>query len=228
MKRGREIYFIMTVIMFIVIYLTSNILGGTRINIGSLTASITVFIYPITYFVIILVKERYGKQEAFNLLSYAVFSLIVYALIVTLVGVFPVDSGKELLNIDYRVIFASITAFFITHMLHLFLYNYLNNNKVINFLISSVLSISVNTILFIGLSFVGTMPINDLILLFAGEFIINVLVVCLLSLCFRSCIYEIIDAKIREDEQAIKESDNIVVKEVIKKVSKPRSKTKKS
>ena len=75
MKREKNFYYFLTMIIFIICFTTSIILACRTIKVGKLAVTASILFYPMTYFIATLFAERYGKEKTFMMFNYAVFAL---------------------------------------------------------------------------------------------------------------------------------------------------------
>ena len=133
MKREMNFYYFLTMIIFIICFTTSIILACRTIKVGKLAVTASILFYPMTYFIATLFAERYGKEKTFMMFNYAVFALIFMAIMLTITSCIPIygayDGLDKVFNMDYKLIFASILAFYASQFLNLKIYYYLEGYK---------------------------------------------------------------------------------------------------
>ncbi|MDD5979750.1 MAG: VUT family protein [bacterium] len=229
MKREKNFYYFLVMIVYIICFTTSLILSCRTVSIGNLTPTASFIIYPMTYFLAILFAERYGKKETILLFHYAVFALIVSVLFITISSTLPVLSGidglEAIFNMDYRLVFSSIAAFYISQFINLEIYYYINGFRGFKFLISSVIAATVDGFVFTFLAYVGAISFDLLIQRFTSQYIVNIFMVIIYTILFTYIIDSVINNKNKQIEKEIKLNE---VKETEKKVSKPKKTVKKS
>ena len=76
MKRDKSYYYILVMFLFVTCYISCYVLSNRIIQFGGLLATASALVYPLTYFIAVLFYERYGKDRAFELVNFAVFSLV--------------------------------------------------------------------------------------------------------------------------------------------------------
>ena len=157
-----------------------------------------------TYFLAILFAERYGKKETKLLFHYAVFALLISVLFITITSTPPVLSGIDglevIFNIDYRVVFSLIAAFYISQFLNLEIYYYINGFRGFKFLIASVIAATIDSLVFVLLAYVGTMTIDLLVQRFTSQYVVNVFMVIIYTILFTYLIDSVIINKKKEKE----------------------------
>ena len=204
MKRDKNFYCVFIMICFVVVYVTSFILTGRTIEAGKLMATASIIIYPITYFLGTVFAERYGKDKFFNLMMYSIVSLLLCALLVTCSSFLPICNGSDgldkIFNVDYRIVFSFITAFLVGQIVNITIYQFLDKKKSFNFLISSVIAITVDSLIFVTLAYVGTMNFKDLVQLFSGQYVLSVIAMIIYALCFAYIIGAVVKTKKKNED----------------------------
>lgn len=205
MKRENNFYQTFIMCLFVTCYVICFVLASRIIEFGGLIATAGAIIYPFTYFIAILFYERYGKNKTFELINFSVLSLIFAGLIIALAGTFAVngqsDGLEKLFNIDFRVLFSSIVAFITGQYINIKLYDFIGGKKGTDFLISGVIAITIDSFLFIGLSFLGATAFQNVLSLATGQYVLSVVAILIYALCFNSLISSLIEGK----EKALKE-----------------------
>ncbi len=213
MKRDKNFFFFVVMIVFITCYITSLILACRTVELLNLSVTASILVYPATYFLAILFSERYGNDNTKMLFNYSVISLIVMAILFTISSMLPYNGpdGLEIIfNLDYRIVFASLISFFVSQNLCLFLYNYLSGFKGFKFLIAAVISITVDSLIFISLAQFGVIPFTQVLKLFTGQYVFNIIMIIIYTIFFTY----IIDSVVRKPviEETIKEKKVTVTK----------------
>lgn len=230
MKRETNFYFLFVLVLFVSCYLTSYILSNRIIELNGLLATASVVIYPLTYFILILFSERCGKEKALILLNLSIIALMFSGLLITVANLFDVYQGVDglepIINIDFRLLFASIISFYIGQILNLKIYYYLKNKKAFNFLISGVIAITVDSIILIILGYTGIKTFKEIMLLATGQYVLSVITILFYSICFGYLISTIIDIKKQIELEENKKKKEEAKKEV-KKAKEVKPKTKK-
>lgn len=204
MKKEKNFYYFLTMIIFIICFTTSIILACRTIKIGKLAVTASILFYPMTYFIATLFAERYGKEKTFMMFNYAVFALIFMAIMLTITSCIPVygpyDGLDKVFNMDYKLIFASILAFYVSQFLNLKIYYYLEGYKGFKFLISGVIAITIDSFLFIMLSNIGVLSLGDSFVRFINQFIMGIVMVIFYTLCFTYLVNSVIKNNKKEKE----------------------------
>ena len=176
-KNNNDFFMNLTIITFICTLITSFLLSNKNINVLGFTATASAVIYPLTYLLSVLYCDKYGKEKTFNLYVYAVFSVILIAIILSLTSIMPID-------IDFQIMFALITSFAICNTLNLIIYYYLEPKKSASFFVSSIISITFDSLLFLLLSSLGKPSFDNLFSNFLGQFMISTIVIIIYSFIF--------------------------------------------
>ena len=130
---------------------------------------------------------------------------------------------KIVFDLDYRLIFASILAFYVSQYLNLTIYYYLNGYRGFRFLISAVIAITVDALLFTLFANIGTATFTMIISKFANQFVMDILMVIIYSLCFAY----IIDSVVKNNQKIeITKLDKTIPKKKINKNKKIKTETK--
>lgn len=205
MKKEKNFYYFLIMIIFIICFTTSIILACRTIKIGKLAVGASVLFYPMTYFIATLFSERYGKEKTFMMFNYAVFALVIMAIMLTITSCIPIygpyDGLNKIFNIDYKLIFASIVSFYISQWINLKIYYYLEGYKGFKYLIAGVIAITIDSLLFIFLSNIGVLSLSASFVKFINQFIMGIIMTIFYTLCFTYLIDSVI--KTTEKEQKV-------------------------
>ncbi len=133
MKRDKSYYYILVMFLFVTCYISCYVLSNRIIQFGGLLATASALVYPLTYFIAVLFYERYGKNRAFELVNFAVFSLVFMGILFAFASTFDVYNGvdgmEKLFNTDFRVLFSSIVGFIVGQYVLIRLYDFLGEKK---------------------------------------------------------------------------------------------------
>ena len=203
MKRENTFYFTFVMFLFVTTYLACYVMSNRIIEFGGLVATASALIYPLTYFIGVLFYERYGRNKTFELINFSIIALIFMGLLFAFSSSFGVYGGvdglEKIFNTDFRILFSSIVGFIVGQYTMIKLYDFLGEKKGFDFLIAGVIAITVDSFLFIGLGYIGTMPFNDVLALATGQYSLNVIAVIIYAICFKSMIPSLLYAKDREE-----------------------------
>lgn len=224
----RSFYYFLVMIIFIIIYDLAFILAARKVEIGTLLVSGSILVYPMTYFIATLFKERFGKEHTKLLFIYSIISLVIMTFLISLTSVLPVagktDGLEIIFNVDYKIVLASIIGFFVSQNVNLLIYDFISGYKGFKFLISSVIAITIDSIIFVFITNVGTVSISTLIKLFSSQYICGVLMAIFYAICFAY----LVDSVEKCKENALKEEEKAKKKDTTNKIKKESKETKKS
>lgn len=199
MKRDKSFYYVFVMFLFVTCYITCYILSNRTIEFGGMIATASAMIYPFTYFIAVLFYERYGKNRVFELINFSVIALIFMGIMFAFAGTFNVYGGSDglekLFNIDFRILFSSIVAFIVGQYVNIKLYDFLGNKKGFDFLIAGVIAITIDSFLFVGLSYLGEIKIIEVLNLATGQYALSVIAIIIYALCFNSLMPTLLETK---------------------------------
>ena len=199
MKRDKSFYYVFVMFLFVTCYITCYILSNRTIEFGGMIATASAMIYPFTYFIAVLFYERYGKNRVFELINFSVIALIFMGIMFAFAGTFNVYGGSDglekLFNIDFRILFSSIVAFIVGQYVNIKLYDFLGNKKGFDFLIAGVIAITIDSFLFVGLSYLGEIKIMEVLNLATGQYALSVIAIIIYALCFNSLMPTLLETK---------------------------------
>ena len=230
MKRENNFFYVFVMFLFVTCYLTCYVLSNRIIEFGGLIATSSALIYPFTYFIAVLFYERYGKNKAFELINFSIISLIFMGLMIALASTFAVHGGSDglekIFDIDFRILFSSVVSFIVGQYINIRIYDYLGTKKGFDFLIAGTIAITIDSFLFIALSYLGVSALPEVLSLATGQYVLSVIAIVIYALCYNSLIQSLLMAK-KDEEKEVKAS---VKKTATKKTSttKKASTTKKT
>lgn len=223
MKRDKSYYYILVMFLFVTCYISCYVLSNRIIQFGGLLATASALVYPLTYFIAVLFYERYGKDRAFELVNFAVFSLVFMGILFAFASTFDVYEGvdgmEKLFNTDFRVLFSSIVGFIVGQYVLIKLYDFLGEKKGFDFLIAGVIAITIDSFLFIMLAYVGNISFKEVLNLATGQYALNVIAVIIYALCFNSLITTLINTKPVLDEKINEETKKVAPKKTSSKTT---------
>ncbi len=230
MKKERNFYYFLVMISYIVAYTIALILACRKVEIAGLVVNGSIIVYPLTYFLAILFAERYGEKEAKNLIILSVFALILASVFITITSFLPVVNGidglEKVFNLDFRLVFASIAGFIVSQCICLKIYYYLSGIRGFKFIIASVIAITIDSLIFLPLAYLGNVAIGEIIIMFTSQYVCNIIMVILYSLCFIYIVDAVVKPSIKVKEM-ISEENNEEVKPKRKRKRKRKSNVKK-
>lgn len=199
MKRDKSFYYVFIMFLFVTCYITCYVLSNRTIEFGGMIATASAMIYPFTYFIAVLFYERYGKDSTFELINFSIIALIFMGIMFAFAGTFNVYGGSDglekLFNIDFRILFSSVVAFIVGQYVNIRLYDFLGNKKGFDFLIAGVIAITIDSFLFIGLSYLGEASLKEVLILATGQYALSVIAIIIYALCFNSLIPTLLKTK---------------------------------
>lgn len=209
MKRDRNFYYLLLIILFVITYVLSFILSARTVEFGIVIATAGVVIYPLTYFIATFFSERYGREKLYGLLDYSIFALIFAGILITIASLLPVYGGRDglsaIFNVDFRILFASLLSFYLGQYLNIKIYEFLDYKKWFNFLISATISITVDALIFVLLGYLGSTAFKDVIILFAGQYVIYVGLTIVYAIIFYNLVDSIKKVPLEEEKEIITE-----------------------
>lgn len=227
MKRDKTFYFSLVMFLFVTTYLACYIMSNRIIEFGGLIATASALIYPFTYFIAVLFYERYGKNRTFELVNFSVVALVFMGILFAFASTFGVYGGvdglEKIFNTDFRVLFASIVAFIVGQYTMIKLYEFLGEKKGFDFLIAGVIAITIDSFLFVGLGYIGSMPLNEVLSLATGQYSLNVIAVMIFAICFKSMIPTLLQQRHKEEDIILKEEKKPAKKSTKRKTTKKKT-----
>ena len=175
--------------LYIACELIANVTASKPVQLGGMVVPAAIFIYTLTFTLIDLINESFGKKGArMVILAAFVANLLLAAYIQLAVFLPPASfySGQEafagVLGSTPRIVFASLTAYLISSLIDAEVFSFwrarVQRLKWTRVLVSNAISTWVDSVIFITLAFYGTMPVWVLI---KGQYVIK-MAITLLSL----------------------------------------------
>ena len=173
--------------MFIMLMIISNLLATKLIQVGPLTLTPAVLVYPFSFMFGDIMTEVYGYEKAKRIIVLGFISSFLLVLLTTIAIYLPYPpffDGQEafarIFSATPRIILASFIAY---------LAGNLTNSKAmvkikektgekklwVRTIGSTIVGEFVDTGIFITLAFIGTMPIADFLWMLLAQYIIKVL-----------------------------------------------------
>lgn len=207
MKRENNFFYVFVMFLFVTCYLTCYVLSNRIIEFGGLIATSSALIYPFTYFIAVLFYERYGKNKAFELINFSIISLIFMGLMIAFASTFAVHGGSDglekIFDIDFRILFSSVVSFIVGQYINIRIYDYLGTKKGFDFLIAGTIAITIDSFLFIALSYLGVSALPEVLSLATGQYVLSVIAIVIYALCYNSLIQSLLMAK-KDEEKEVK------------------------
>lgn len=167
--------------LYIACELVANVTASKPIALGNLIVPGAVFIYALTFTLIDLINEKFGKKGAQQVIYTAFAANIVLAAYTQFVIYLPPASFytnniafSSVLGSTPRIVFASLTAYLISSLIDTEVFAWwrakVGKHKWARVLLSNTVSTLVDSILFISIAFYGIMPIVPLII---GQYLVK-------------------------------------------------------
>ena len=230
MKREKNFCYFLVMITFIICFTVSLIIACRTVKIGNLTPTAAFIVYPMTYFLAVLFAEKYGKQETKTMFCYAIFALIIMVLFITISSTLPVfnnyDGLEPIFNMNYRLMFASIVAFYLSQCLNLEIYYYISGFRGFKFLIAGVIAATIDSFLFVTLAFVGDVSFAALLEKFTSQYVVNIFMIIIYTILFTYIIDTVIESNNKKAIVNVPVKETKLKDEKTYKDTKPKKKSK--
>jgi len=175
--------------LYIACELIANVTASKPIQLGWIVVPAAIFIYTLTFTLIDLINESFGKEGARKAILKPFIAKLRRAGLVQLAVILPPASfyaGQEafsgVLGNTPRIVFASLTAYLISSLIDAEIFAFwkahVQGHRWTRVLVSNAISTGVDSVIFITLAFYGTMPVWILI---KGQYVIKI-AITLLSL----------------------------------------------
>src|SRR5512136_1572213 len=160
--------------LYIACELIANVTASKPIQLGGIIVPAAIFIYTLTFTLIDLINETFGKQGARKVIFVAFAANLLLAAYTQLAVILPPASfyqGQQafstVLGNTPRIVIASLVAYLISSLVDAEVFAFWKSNirgpKWARVLISNTLSTGIDSIIFITLAFYGFMPVWVLI-----------------------------------------------------------------
>ncbi len=170
--------------IYVACEIIANVTAGRPVQLGGTIVPSAVFIYTLTFTLIDLIHEIYGRGGTRMVVCAAFISNILLALYSYLVVSLPFPaffSDRHAYEVVFgstpRIVVASLTAYIVSSLVDVELYHlwrkYVQRWKWSRVLVSNLVSTFVDSVLFISLAFYGTMPVVPLI---EGQYAVKMLI----------------------------------------------------
>jgi hypothetical protein len=162
------------VVIYVACEIIANITAGRPVEIAGLQAPGGVFIYALTFTLIDLINELFGKRRARHVVLAAFAANILFALYAGLILRLPAPSfftGQEafaaVLGATPRIVAASLAAYLVSSLVDVEIFAAwkarTNRHKWARVLLSNAVSTGVDSALFVTLAFGGLLPLLPMI-----------------------------------------------------------------
>jgi len=176
--------------LFVAGLVVANIIAAKVVFVWGLVVPAAIIIYPFMFLFTDIIGELYGREEAGRTVWYgflaSVFSMIIiYAGMLLPAAPFMAEKQtayEQLLGPNPRIVMASLVAYMCSQKHDVWAFHLLKRltrgrHKWLRNNLSTILSQLVDTVIFIGLAFWGTVPhVGKMIL---GQYLIKVLIALL-------------------------------------------------
>lgn len=217
--KNKKNYYTLGVVLFVTCYVTVTLIACRKVELFGIAATASIFIYPLTYLFLTLFREKNGSKKSIELLNITVIATLFSTLLINIAGLLPVQGANDGLNIFFnsnlRITLAALAAFYFGENLHLMIYDYLEYNKALRFLLAGTIAVTTDGIVFVLLSYIGKLSFGEMTKLFTGQYVFNVF-----SILIFTFIFAFIISKLKIKEPEVKTKKSKTKKSVTKKVSK--------
>lgn len=171
----------MLVGLYIACELIANVTASKPVQMGSIVVPAAIFIYTLTFTLIDLINESFGREGARRVILAAFVAnllLAAYSQLAVALPPPPFYHGQEafanVLGNTPRIVFASLTAYLASSLIDTEIFALwkarVRGPKWARVLVSNSISTAVDSVLFITLAFYGLMPIWVLI---KGQYLVK-------------------------------------------------------
>ena len=175
------------VCLYVACEIIANVTAGRPVSLFGIVVPSAVFIYTLTFTLVDVIHEIYGREGSRKVILGAFFANILLAVYTYLVihlptPVFFMDakSYEIVFGTTPRIVFASLIAYLISSMVDVEIYHLwkkrIQKAKWSRVLASNSVSTLVDSCIFITIAFAGVMPVLPLII---GQYIIKMAITAL-------------------------------------------------
>lgn len=180
MKTKTQLYQVLTGV-FVACLLISNILASKTFTLGNFILPTAVIIFPIVYIVNDVLAEIFGYKKTRNVvyLGFILNALAVGAYSIAILLPAPVfaTEGAEafalVLGSTWRLLLASFSAYLIGSLVNAKIMVKLKekseNKLMFRCVLSTLFGEGIDALIFITIAFVGTMPVQDLLIMIIAQ-----------------------------------------------------------
>jgi len=167
--------------LYVACELIANVTASKPVQLGGIVVPTAIFIYTITFTLIDLINETFGKQGARRVILTAFLANLLLAAYSHLAVILPAASfytGQVafagVLGSTPRIVFASLAAYLISSFIDAEIFAFwkarVHGSRWLRVLVSNVVSTGIDSMVFISLAFYGVMPTGGLI---QGQYIVK-------------------------------------------------------
>lgn len=183
--------------IFTALLIVANIIAVKLINIFGWIVPVAVIAYPFTFLLTDSIAEVYGRGTATRIVWLGFLVNVLMAILIFVGKIIPPASfweGQDAYNVMLgsvpRIVLASMLAYLASQHHDVFTFDYLRkltkgkalwlrNNT------STMVSQGIDTVIFISIAFVGTIPLNVLLNMILGQYIVKLIIALLdTPLCY--------------------------------------------
>lgn len=175
------------VCLYVACEIIANVTAGRPVSLFGIVVPSAVFIYTLTFTLVDVIHEIYGKEGSRKVILGAFFANIILAVYTYLVIRLPApaffseaNAYETVFGATPRIVLASLTAYLVSSMVDVEVYHLWKNRiqkaKWSRVLVSNSVSTLVDSCVFITIAFLGIMPILPLIL---GQYIVKMTITIL-------------------------------------------------
>lgn len=167
----------------------ANILAVKLVSLFTLETTMGSIMFSMTFIVINILNEIYGKKEAYKGIMIGLGSIIVMMVVIGFWILFEPSANDwsdgnliALFSLNSRITFASLIAFIISQLFNVWIYQGLKRkyNKIwISNNVSVIISQLFDTIIFLIVAFAGTYSFNMILNLFIARYILKIAIAIL-------------------------------------------------
>lgn len=177
MQKTVTIPFMLMGILFNVCLIASNLLETKVIQVGGITATAGLMVFPISYIINDCIAEVWGYKKARLIIwsGFAMNFLVVgFAQLAVMLPAAPFWEGEESFNFVFgmapRIVFASLCAFLVGSFINAYVMSRMKvASKGKHFsaraVISTLLGESADSLIFFPIAFAGVIPTNELLMM---------------------------------------------------------------
>jgi uncharacterized integral membrane protein (TIGR00697 family) len=169
------------VCLYVACEIIANVTAGKPVSLFGIVVPSAVFIYTLTFTLVDVIHEIYGKDGSRKVILGAFFANILLAIYAYLIIHLPApafftdaQSYETVFGATPRIVLASLTAYLVSSMVDVEIYHLwkkrVQKAKWSRVLVSNSVSTLVDSCVFIAIAFAGVMPVLPLI---AGQYIVK-------------------------------------------------------
>ncbi len=180
-------------VLFVVLLILSNIVVLKHIMIADIEFSASIFVYPFTFLIMMLLREFYEYRECLKVILMAIFCQLLVIFTFSLISLIPVANGYEVgqelleyLVADYPIIVFSLVAFTITQMLAITLYKLFKKYfyRYLAVFFAMLFSLALDALIFISFININSFSLQIVMPSIASAWIGNAIIVIIMTFIF--------------------------------------------